>query len=56
MNFDAKTHGNEARFANHSCDPNMKTVQVHVESEDYIMPKMCFFSNRDIRGIKNTLK
>uniref|UniRef100_A0A915CZG9 Histone-lysine N-methyltransferase n=1 Tax=Ditylenchus dipsaci TaxID=166011 RepID=A0A915CZG9_9BILA len=46
--IDAFHHGNEARFANHSCDPNMKVQFVFVERFGPSYHRIAFFANRDI--------
>ena len=46
--IDASRKGNAARFANHSCDPNLVTVEVYIESGDPRLPHVGFFAKRDI--------
>ncbi|KAL8483825.1 hypothetical protein ACS0TY_026494 [Phlomoides rotata] len=47
MNIDATRMGNIARFINHSCDGgNLDTVMVR--SSGALLPRVCFFSSRDI--------
>ncbi|TPX47714.1 histone-lysine N-methyltransferase [Synchytrium endobioticum] len=43
--IDPTRSGNVARFANHSCDPNMLVVPVRVGS---MRPHVCLFAARDI--------
>lgn len=48
--MDACRWGNEARFVNHSCDPNM--VAYHVKKAvygDFFINTICFFTKRDIK-------
>lgn len=46
--IDAFQCGNEARWVNHSCDPNMKTVGVLASRLDYRFQELAFFAVRDI--------
>ncbi|CAO2827103.1 unnamed protein product [Amaranthus hypochondriacus] len=49
INIDATRIGNIARFINHSCDGgNLSTVLVR--SSGVLLPRVCFFSSRDIRA------
>lgn len=43
--IDATAHGNVARFMNHSCEPNMHTFPVRVNSP---VPRLCLIASRDI--------
>lgn len=43
--IDATNFGNDARFINHSCSPNLFVVPVRVSST---LPLLCLFSIRDI--------
>ena len=47
--YDALHVGHLARFINHSCEPNLRPVQVHIESRDAETPHFAFFAVRDIR-------
>ncbi|VDM40450.1 unnamed protein product [Toxocara canis] len=50
--IDAKHFGNEAAFINHSCDPNLDAICVHVERVDPALHRIALFSNRHInRGM-----
>lgn len=48
--IDAKYKGNEARFVNHSCDPNCKTAVWHVDG----LPRLGIFSITDIFMVSKT--
>ncbi|XP_049843732.1 histone-lysine N-methyltransferase eggless-like isoform X4 [Schistocerca gregaria] len=43
--LDAKTCGNLGRFINHSCNPNMFTQNVFVDTHDLRLPWVAFFTN-----------
>jgi SET domain-containing protein len=43
--IDAEYKGNESRFINHSCEPNLVVVPVRGTS---LLPKLCLFAARDI--------
>lgn len=45
---DAGTYGNIAHFVNHSCEPNMAVCMVWINNLDLRMPRLAFFTNRDI--------
>ena len=48
MNIDGTRIGNVARFINHSCDGgNLLTVLVR--SSGALLPRLCFFSSRNIK-------
>ncbi|KAH7709120.1 histone-lysine N-methyltransferase SUV39H2 [Aphelenchoides avenae] len=49
---DAKHKGNEARFVNHSCDPNLKMVKVFGDNyEDYY--STAYYTKRDVERGKS---
>ncbi|KAK8780444.1 hypothetical protein V5799_018213 [Amblyomma americanum] len=45
---DAGTYGNIAHFVNHSCEPNMAVCMVWINNLDVRMPRLAFFTKRDI--------
>ncbi|KAJ3173079.1 hypothetical protein HDU88_004538 [Geranomyces variabilis] len=45
---DAGRAGNEARFLNHSCDPNLAVYAVHTDNADPLQHALAFFALRDI--------
>ena len=50
--IDAFFCGNLSRFINHSCDPNINTVQIHFgnrETRNPLIGSIVFYSNRDIQ-------
>ncbi|CAD5235700.1 unnamed protein product [Bursaphelenchus xylophilus] len=47
--IDAKTFGNEARFFNNSCDPNMMAFRVYSNPYDSRIFRICFFTTKDVR-------
>uniref|UniRef100_A0A914DX86 Histone-lysine N-methyltransferase n=1 Tax=Acrobeloides nanus TaxID=290746 RepID=A0A914DX86_9BILA len=48
--------GNEARFVNHSCEPNLRAVNIHIEGLDVGFHRIAFFSVKDIeKGEELTL-
>ena len=49
INIDAKNTGNLARFANHSCDPNMFCVYVHVENRHPRISRIGIFAKHNIQ-------
>ncbi|XP_022650984.1 histone-lysine N-methyltransferase SUV39H2-like isoform X1 [Varroa destructor] len=46
---DALQCGNCSHFINHSCNPNLVVIPVWVDNLDLLMPRLAFFSSRDIR-------
>ncbi|VDM51328.1 unnamed protein product [Toxocara canis] len=54
--IDAKHFGNEAAFINHSCDPNLDAICVHIERRHPALHRIALFSNRRIdRGMEVAL-
>ncbi|XP_068612562.1 histone-lysine N-methyltransferase SETDB2 [Brachionichthys hirsutus] len=43
---DASKEGNVSRFINHSCQPNLFTQNVFIDSHDSAFPVVAFFTNR----------
>ena len=50
LTIDATGAGNEARFFNHSCDPNMKVFQVITDFKSKLH-KLVFFASKKIRKV-----
>ena len=48
FSIDGSMRGNASRFANHSCNPNMVSIEVWIESHDLRLPRVAFFALRDI--------
>jgi histone-lysine N-methyltransferase SUV39H len=46
--IDATFNGNESRFINHSCDPNLKSFNIVTEVESYSYHKIGLFATRNI--------
>nr|CAD2195293.1 unnamed protein product [Meloidogyne enterolobii] len=46
---DAAIHGNEARFVNHSCGPNLAVYPVFADRLDERYHRIAFFAKRDIK-------
>ena len=46
--IDAVRYCSTARWFNHSCDPNMLSRQVYVETRDRSLPRLGFFANKFI--------
>ena len=47
--IDAKPYGNEARFINHACQPNLFSRCVWWESSDPLIHHLAFFAKKDIK-------
>ena len=47
--LDSMFYGNEARFINHSCDPNLNIFNVYIDCLDPDMPRLCLFAKREIK-------
>ncbi|GMT21209.1 hypothetical protein PFISCL1PPCAC_12506, partial [Pristionchus fissidentatus] len=48
--LDAKACGNLGRQFNHSCDPNMFTQHVFVDTHDIRLPWVAYFTSRDVKA------
>lgn len=48
FSIDATHFGNEARYINHSCDPNLVVRSVYVEHLDQRYHRLALFALRDI--------
>ncbi|KAF8357926.1 met-2, partial [Pristionchus pacificus] len=48
--LDAKAAGNIGRQFNHSCEPNMYTQHIFVDTHDIRLPWVAFFAKRDIKA------
>lgn len=46
--IDAAFYGNESRFINHSCDPNLKSFNLVTEVEGYTFHKIALFATKHI--------
>uniref|UniRef100_A0A7S3XR20 SET domain-containing protein n=1 Tax=Heterosigma akashiwo TaxID=2829 RepID=A0A7S3XR20_HETAK len=46
--IDATRFGNIGRFMNHSCEPNVKAIEIFSDHHDLMYPKVGFFAVRDI--------
>ena len=46
--IDAAYNGNESRFVNHSCEPNLKSFNVVHEVESYAYHRIGLFATRQI--------
>ncbi|CAD5207074.1 unnamed protein product [Bursaphelenchus okinawaensis] len=47
--IDAERIGNEARFFNNSCDPNMVAYKVYSNPFDFRLYRICLFTSRDVK-------
>jgi SET domain-containing protein len=45
---DATYYGNESRFINHSCEPNLKAFNLVTEVESITYHRIAFFATRNI--------
>ena len=45
---DAAFYGNESRFVNHSCDPNLKSINIVTEIEGQTYHKISLFATKPI--------
>ena len=48
--LDPKNTGNVGRFFNHSCDPNMTSVNVFTFTQDLRFPVLSFFTSRNVEA------
>lgn len=46
--IDAKKKGNIGRFFNHSCQPNIRAQLVYVDTHDFRLPWIAFFTTTKI--------
>ncbi|VDO81682.1 unnamed protein product, partial [Onchocerca flexuosa] len=46
--IDAKKKGNIGRFFNHSCEPNIRAQLVYVDTHDFRLPWIAFFTTTKI--------
>ena len=46
--IDGYYYGNLSRFINHSCDPNLQVLSIHVDNREILLPRVVLFSTRDI--------
>ena len=46
--IDAAYYGNESRFVNHSCDPNLRSFNIVTEVEGYTYHRICLFAIKPI--------
>lgn len=46
--IDATYYGNESRFVNHSCEPNLKSFNIVTNVETYTFHKIALFANKNI--------
>ena len=49
FSMDAQFFGNESRFINHSCDPNVDIYCVWTDNYHPKFPKIAFFANKPIK-------
>lgn len=50
--IDAKMKGNIGRFFNHSCEPNIRTQHVFVDTHDLRLPWIAFFTKTRVMAGK----
>ena len=48
--------GNLGRYLNHSCNPNLDTQNVIINTADLRFPTVAFFAKRNIKGLINRIK
>jgi len=48
--IDGYYYGNLSRFINHSCDPNLQVLSIHVENREILLPRVVLFSTREIKA------
>lgn len=48
--IDGFYYGNLSRFINHSCDPNLQVLSIHVENREILLPRVVLFSTREIQA------
>lgn len=46
--IDAAYYGNESRFINHSCDPNLKSFNIITDIEGYTYHRIGLFATKQI--------
>jgi len=50
LGVDTRVFGNEARFLNHSCDPNLRKMLILTDRHDSARPHLAFFTIRDVKA------
>lgn len=50
LTIDATCKGNVSRFINHSCNPNMFVISVFIDFHDPSLPRIAFFTRRDVNA------
>lgn len=48
--IDGFYYGNLSRFINHSCNPNLQVLSIHVENREILLPRVILFSTREIQA------
>jgi SET domain-containing protein len=48
--IDATYYGNESRFINHSCEPNLKSFNIVTEVEGHTYHRISLFASRNIHA------
>lgn len=48
--IDSFYYGNLSRFINHSCNPNLQVLSIHVENREILLPRVILFSTREIEA------
>jgi len=46
--IDAAYYGNESRFINHSCEPNLKSFNTITDAESYTFHRIGLFTTRNV--------